>query len=89
MIKVFKVADIRKLDQKCMKGEISYSRKVELINEIVSEAISKVEKLPIQNVSQRSEPLIAFGRYWGVEDMGNNGSIEYMVSVYLEAINGG
>jgi len=36
MEKIFKVADIRELDQKCMRGEISYSRKVELINEIAN-----------------------------------------------------
>ena len=34
MEKVFKVADIRKFEQQVTKGDISYSRMVELMNEM-------------------------------------------------------
>lgn len=34
MEKVFKVADIRKFEQQIAKGEISYTRMVELMNEM-------------------------------------------------------
>ena len=45
MEKVFKVADIRDLEQKVALGEISYSRMVEMLNEKAEEHYSKVKKL--------------------------------------------
>ena len=51
MEKVFKVADIRDLEQKVSLGEISYSRMVEIMNERAYEKYcGKVEKLPIPEV---------------------------------------
>lgn len=45
MEKVFKVADIRDLEQKVALGEMSYSRMVEVLNEKTEEYYSKVKKL--------------------------------------------
>ena len=45
MEKVFKVADIRDLEQKVALGEMSYSRMVEVLNEKAEEHYSKVKKL--------------------------------------------
>ena len=45
MEKVFKVADIRDLEQKVALGEISYSKMVELMNEKAEQHYSKVKKL--------------------------------------------
>ena len=56
MNKIFKVADIRKLEQQVAKGDISYSRMVEIMNEMANSAESKVEKLPIPVVMPRSIP---------------------------------
>lgn len=53
MNKIFKVADIRKLEQQVSKGEISYSRMVEIMNEMSNIAECKVEKLPITVVMPR------------------------------------
>ena len=47
MNKIFKVADIRKLEQQVSKGDISYSRMVEIMNEMANNAGCKVKKLPI------------------------------------------
>jgi len=54
MKKVFRIADIRKLEQQVSKGEISYSRMVEIMNEMANLAHSKVKKLPIPAVSHRT-----------------------------------
>lgn len=53
MNKIFKVADIRKLEQQVSNGEISYSRMVEIMNEMANNAECKVEKLPIPVVMPR------------------------------------
>ena len=45
MDKVFKVADIRDLEQKVALGEMSYSRMVEILNEKAEQHYSKVKKL--------------------------------------------
>ena len=45
MEKVFKVADIRKLEQQVTTGEISYSRMVEIMNEMSNYAVCKVKNL--------------------------------------------
>ena len=52
MEKVFKVADIRDLEQKVALGEISYSRMVEMLNEKAEEHYSKVKKLNEPAVSK-------------------------------------
>lgn len=52
MEKVFKVADIRDLEQKVALGEMSYSRMVEVLNEKTEEYYSKVKKLIIPDVSK-------------------------------------
>ena len=44
MDKVFKVADIRKFEQQVAKGEISYSRMVELMNKMAYEHYVKKSK---------------------------------------------
>jgi len=38
MKKVFKIADIRDLDEKVSRGEISYSRMVEILNEMAEKS---------------------------------------------------
>ena len=50
MEKVFKVADIRKLERQVTSGEISYSRMVEIMNEMSNCAICKVKNLHLHNV---------------------------------------
>ena len=35
-MKIFKVADLRKLESQVVKGEISYSRKVEILNDMAN-----------------------------------------------------
>jgi hypothetical protein len=50
MKKVFKVAHIRDLEKQVIKGQITYSRMVEIMNEMAHEAYIKVEKLPIHGV---------------------------------------
>ena len=57
MEKVFKVADIRDLEQKVALGEMSYSRMVEVLNEMAEEYYSKVKKLNEPAVSVVREPL--------------------------------
>ena len=52
MEKVFKVADIRDLEQKVALGEMSYSRMVEVLNEKTEEYYSKVKKLNEPAVSK-------------------------------------
>ena len=52
MEKVFKVADIRDLEQKVALGEISYSKMVEIMNEKAEEHYSKVKKLNEPAVSK-------------------------------------
>ncbi len=51
MRKIFKVADIKKLEKQVSKGEISYSRMVEIMNEMSNSAECEVKKLPIPVVS--------------------------------------
>ena len=55
MEKVFKVADIRDLEQKVALGEISYSKMVELMNEKAEQHYSKVKKL--------NEPAVSGSAY--------------------------
>ena len=67
MGKVFKVADIRDLEQKVALGEMSYSRMVEVLNEKAEEHYSKVKKLNTPVVSN-NEALefcdgVAFANY--------------------------
>lgn len=50
MEKVFKVADIRKLEKQVITEEISYSRMVEIMNKMCNDAISKVKNLHLHNV---------------------------------------
>ena len=57
MEKVFKVADIRDLEQKVALGEMSYSRMVEVLNEKAEEHYSKVKKL--------NEPAVSGSCFWG------------------------
>ena len=57
MEKVFKVADIRDLEQKVALGEMSYSRMVEVLNEKTEEYYSKVKKLNEPAVSVVHEPV--------------------------------
>jgi len=51
MKKVFKVAHIRDLEKQVIQEQISYSRMVEIMNEMAHKAYTKVEKLPIHSVS--------------------------------------
>lgn len=53
MKKIFKIADIRKLEQQVSNGKISYSRMVEIMNEMANNAECKVEKLPIPVIISR------------------------------------
>ena len=57
MEKVFKVADIRDLEQKVTLGEISYGKMVELMNEKAEQHYSKVKKLNEPAVSNGIEPV--------------------------------
>ena len=82
IIKIFKVAKVRELDQQCMRGEISYSRKVELINEFANKALNKEETLHIDIVSNQRQLLIVF-REWlekhGVNNAYSNGDVEMFI----------
>jgi len=55
MKKVFKIADIRKLERMLIKEEISYSRMVEIMNEMANNALPQVKKLIIPDVSGTCE----------------------------------
>jgi len=55
MEKVFKVADIRDLEQKVALGEMSYSRMVEVLNEKTEEYYNKVKKLNEPAVSKSED----------------------------------
>lgn len=68
MEKVFKVADIRDLEQKVALGEMSYSRMVEVLNEKAEEHYSKVKKLNEPAVSksediEREALLLAYAKW--------------------------
>ena len=73
MEKVFKVADIRDLEQKVALGEISYSRMVEMLNEKAEEHYSKVKKLNEPAVSkcdsiEREALLLAYEKWKDTDD---------------------
>jgi hypothetical protein len=50
-MKVFKVADLHSLIKQVITGKITYTRMVEIMNEMTVEAYSKAENLPISGVS--------------------------------------
>ena len=70
MEKVFKVADIRDLEQKVALGEMSYSRMVEVLNEMAEEYYSKVKKLNEPAVIGMCEHPLDSLMFW------NNGMVE-------------
>jgi CRISPR/Cas system endoribonuclease Cas6 (RAMP superfamily) len=54
MEKVFRVADIRKFEQQVTKGDISYSRMVELMNEMAHTHYVVNKNCNLQNVTNRA-----------------------------------
>jgi plastocyanin len=56
MEKVFRVADIRKFEQQVTKGDISYSRMVELMNEMAHTHYVVNKNCNLQNVNRRYSP---------------------------------
>lgn len=57
MTKIFITAFIRDLDEKVAKGEISYSRMVEILNEKANEAIAAEKQRWVEKIENRINEL--------------------------------